>query len=80
MNTAKAYCGHSADVRMQLLLNGTVLPIAQLGPDFLILDKPVDHSPADGEIVLSVDGRERRWPVRLPAGISSAASRIPISI
>jgi hypothetical protein len=30
--------GHSAQVRMELRLNGRVLPIAQMGPDFLIID------------------------------------------
>jgi hypothetical protein len=35
--------GHSADVRMHLTVNGQVLSIGQLGPDFLILRDPTDH-------------------------------------
>lgn len=54
---------------MHLTVNGQVFSIGQLGPDFLILDDPVDHPPAEGEITFSVDGRVRRWLVRLPDGI-----------
>jgi hypothetical protein len=64
----KSY-GHSADVRMSLSVNGHVLPIAQLGPDFLILRKPVEHAPAQAEIFLSIDGSESRWTVHLVNGI-----------
>jgi hypothetical protein len=61
--------GYSADVRMQLCVNGHVHTIGQLGPDFLILDDPTDHPPAEAEIILSIDGRVRRWSVQLPDGI-----------
>jgi hypothetical protein len=64
---------------MELFLNGDVLPIAQLGPSFLILKTPVDHPPADAEISLSIDGHERRWSVRLDEGVSAAQRRTSIS-
>ena len=54
---------------MTLLLNGHAIPIAQMGPDFLILDEPIDHPPCVADVVLSVDGKEKRWTVRLPEGI-----------
>ena len=54
MNTPTA--GHSADVRIHLYVNGSVLPVAQLGPKFLILRTPVDHPPCDAEIGLSING------------------------
>jgi hypothetical protein len=63
--------GYSADVRMHLTVDGEIYPIAQLGPDFIILATPVDHPPARGEITFSVDGRVRRWPVLLPNGIAA---------
>ena len=63
--------GYSADVRMHLSVGGRVFPIAQLGPDFIILDNPLDQPPASGEIVLSIDGSVRLWPVHLPDGISA---------
>jgi hypothetical protein len=64
---------------MELHLNGHVLPIAQLGPDFLILANSVDHPPAEGEIAVSIDGHARRWPVRLDDGISATARQTRIS-
>jgi hypothetical protein len=54
---------------MELFLEGQVLPIAHLGPDFLILEEPADHPPAEGEILMSIDGHERRWTVYLPDGL-----------
>jgi hypothetical protein len=59
----------SADVRMHLTVNGSKLTIGQLGPDFLILDNPTDHSPSEAEISLSIDGDTSRWFVDLPDGI-----------
>lgn len=71
--------GHSADVRILLYLNGHVLPIGQLGPNFFMLDKPFDHPPADAEIFMSIDGSEKRWPVRLVDGISATQRETRIS-
>lgn len=70
---------HSADVRMQLYVSGHGLPIAQLGLDFLILQQPFDYPPTNAEILLSIDGHEERWPVRLPDGISSLQRKTKIS-
>ena len=56
---------------MELHVNGWVLPIAQLGPDFLILEQSTDFSPTDAEIRLMIDGVEERWFVRLPEGACS---------
>jgi hypothetical protein len=61
--------GYSADVRMHLNVNGHILAIGQLGPDFLILREAIDHPPTDASIFLSIDGDERRWNVHLPNGI-----------
>jgi hypothetical protein len=69
---------HSADVRMELRLNGSVLKISHLGRDYLILAQPIDHPPAQAEIVMSVDGKHSRWMVRLPAGLSAASLRTDI--
>jgi hypothetical protein len=71
--------GYSADVRMQLLVNGRSLRIGQLGPDFLILDDLADHPPGRAEIMMSVDGRVRRWPVQLPDGVSAEQPRTRIA-
>jgi hypothetical protein len=73
------YCGHSADVRITLFLDGDAIPVAQLGPGFLLLDDPSDHPPSDARIVLRVDQSERSWPVRLPEGISAECERVLIA-
>jgi hypothetical protein len=80
MNTPQSHgSAHSADVRIHLHLNGCVLPIAQLGPEFLILRAPIDHPPCDAEITLSIDGDESRWSVHLPNGIQVGQKKTPIS-
>ena len=71
--------GASSTVEMRLLVNGSSLPIAQMGPDFLLLDKPIDHPPAEAIIVFSVDGSERRWPVRLPDGLAAGRERVALA-
>jgi hypothetical protein len=70
---------YSARVRMELHLNGSVLNISHLGPDYLILSQPVDHPPAQAEIVMSIDGKQSRWEVGLPAGVSAGSVRTSIS-
>ena len=55
------------------------IPVAQLGPGFLLLDAPADHPPGPASIVLRVDQSERRWDIRLPHGISAASKRVAIT-
>jgi hypothetical protein len=64
---------------MDLSINGHVLSIGQLGPDFIILRNPTFHPPSEAEIRLSIDGRERRWGVYLPQGISETVPKTKIS-
>ncbi len=70
MVNSTTYCSRSADVTIELRFNGFVIPVAQLGPDFLILDDPVDQPSGEAEIMLRVDDDEQRWPVFLPDGLS----------
>ncbi len=79
MNTPQTAVGHSADVRIHLHINGCVLPVAQLGPDFLVLRNPVDHPPGDAQIFMSIDGQEKRWPVHLTDGIDAKKRKTRIS-
>ena len=72
--------GYSADIRMRLNVNGFVLPIGQLGPDFIILRDPTEHPPADAEIVMSIDGEESRWNVHLPEGNSPGKVRTKTAV
>jgi len=63
---------------MELRVNGSVLNISHLGPDYLILTQPVDHPPAQAEVVMSIDGKQSRWAVHLPAGVSARSVRTSI--
>ena len=71
--------GHSALVKMRLLVNGDSIPVVQMGPDFLFVDAPINHPPGLASVVLQVDQSERRWNVRLPNGISTGSNRIAIA-
>jgi hypothetical protein len=79
MIRSSGQCGHSAQVKMRLLLDGSSIPIAQMGPDFLILQSTADHPPGDATLELCIDACERRWKIRLPHGISSASRTVTIS-
>ena len=70
---------HSALVRMELRLNGYVVPIAQMGPDFLVLKQPFEHPPAEGEIYLRIDDSESNWRVHLVEGISAERRKTMIA-
>ncbi|HLX69700.1 MAG TPA: hypothetical protein VKV04_08750 [Verrucomicrobiae bacterium] len=71
--------GHSAQVRIKLLVNGSSIPVAQMGPDFLLVNGAIDHPPGNARIILQVDESKREWDVHLPEGISSTSKRIVIS-
>jgi hypothetical protein len=70
---------HSARVNMKLLISGSSIPVAQMGPDFLLVTETIDHPPANASIVMQADESERRWEVRLPNGISLGSKRVVIS-
>jgi len=71
--------GHSAQVKMHRLVGCHALPVAQLGPNFIFVDAPANHPPADARVVLQVDQSERSWNVRLPKGISAGTKRVAIA-
>jgi len=71
---------YSADVQMHLSVNGHTLTIGHLGPDYLVVDKPIDYPTADAEISISVDEKEDRWQVRLTDGLSASQPRSRISM
>jgi hypothetical protein len=72
--------GHSAQVNIQLLIDGASVPVAQLGPDFLLLDVPFEHPPCNARLILQVDQSERQWGIYLPNGISAAENRVAITV
>jgi hypothetical protein len=40
---------------MELRLSGCVVPLAQMGPYFVVVKQPVEHPPADAEIFMRID-------------------------
>jgi hypothetical protein len=71
--------GHSAQVKIQLLLDGGSVPVARMGHDFLFVDAPFDHLPSEASLILQVDHSERRWNVCLPDGMSAGSNRVRIA-
>jgi len=71
---------HSAQVEMQLIINGSALSVTHMGPDCLLLESPADQLPCQATLVLQVDASERRWPVRLPEGISKSSNRVTLGM
>ena len=78
-NLKNSSLAYSANVKMQLNVNGLVLPIGQLGPGFLILRNAPDYPPVKAEIEMWIDDDESRWSVYLPDGISAAKTRTKIT-
>lgn len=73
--------GHSATV-MVLVLGDTLMPIAQLGPDFLILKEPAAapcQAASPAVIHLTVNGTLETIPVHLPSGIGAATRRVSLA-
>ena len=79
MITSSSQGGHSAQVKIRLLINGSSIAVAQMGPDFLLVDAPINHPPGNASLILQVDQSERRWDVNLPEGISAASKRVAIA-
>ena len=71
---------HSALVRMELRLNGCVVSIAQMGPDFIVVKPPFDHPPAEAEIYLRIDDSESSWRVHLVEGISAERRKTLVAL
>jgi hypothetical protein len=76
MKISNSYGGHSALVRMRLLLDGRSFRIAQMGPDFLFVESPGDHPPTRATIEMQVDGSQRTWEVNLPQGLKAGEPRV----
>ncbi|MCW5558503.1 MAG: hypothetical protein KIT22_11820 [Verrucomicrobiae bacterium] len=79
MTASRSYGGHSALVRMRLLLNGTSFRIAQMGPDFLFVESPADHAPTRATIEMQVDELRQAWEVNLPEGMKACDERVVLS-
>jgi hypothetical protein len=57
--------GYSADVRIELRVNGRRIPVTQTGGGRLVLRQAQELPETDAEVVMHIDGHERRWRVKL---------------
>ena len=71
---------HSAVVTMRLIINGTSIPIKQMGADFLFIESGNDYPPGEATIVLQIDDSQRQWQVRLPEGVCKNSERVPLAV
>ncbi len=60
---------YSPKLRMWLEANGRTWPIAKLGPDHFVPTAGFELSPCDARIVMTVDGEEHYWQVRIVDGV-----------
>ena len=80
MIAEQSYGAHSAQVKMRLIINGAVIRITHMGPDFLLIESPINRPPCEASISLRVDDSESEWKVRLPDGISKDSKRVALAL
>ncbi len=56
---------YSPDVQLWLEAQGRSLPLAKIGPDHIVPASFVELRPGDGQIVMTVNGTEDRWDIRI---------------
>jgi len=69
---------YSAEVRLKLIVGDRVFPLWQIAPHFVIPHSGLELPPTDAEVVMTVDGDEQRWHVRLANGAVPFDTKIPI--
>jgi hypothetical protein len=59
----------SADIRLELLVNGRLIPLAKIGPDYAVLRTPQEIQAGESAVlIMVVDGREHQWDIVLQHG------------
>jgi hypothetical protein len=65
---SRSGAGYSSDVRLFLLAGGQSYTRSQIGPNFVRLRAPAFIPAGEAEVLMLVDGVERRWPETLEIG------------
>jgi hypothetical protein len=68
--------GYSSRVQLSLEIADRVYPLSHVGPDFVQLRRATSISAGTGQVIMMVDGRERRWRVVLPNGAVPFDARV----
>lgn len=66
----------SADVRLRLETAAGSFPLAQIGPGHVLFRDGVELDPCEGVVVMSVEGREKRWKVELTDSVTPIDSAV----
>jgi hypothetical protein len=80
MQVGESYGAHSAQVKMRLIVNGSSIRITHMGPDFILIDLPIEHAPRKARLFPQVDDSKSEWEVSLPEGISSKSNRVALAL
>jgi hypothetical protein len=78
MSLSSPSSGYSPPIRVTLEIGSESLPVAELAPSYLVLRSARPMGPANGTVVLNVDGRSTRYAVVLPQGINPTVERQPL--
>jgi hypothetical protein len=65
---------------MELRLAEQVLPVWEIGPDFVTLHTAIEHPPCLGTLWISIDGREHERNVRIPNGMRGDSQEVHIAL
>ena len=71
---------YPSDVRLWLEASGRSWPIAKIGPGHFVPAERFELKPCTGDIVMMVDGHERRWTVQLSRGVCFFDSFVAVSL
>ena len=52
--------------------------VAQIGPDFMIVAESIELPPITAELIVQIDGQEKRRRLYLPNGVQKTVTRTPI--
>jgi hypothetical protein len=70
---------YSTVADFELLVDGRSYKVAQVAPDFLLLENPAEIAPGGAVLVIRVEGQEIRRQINLPTGASPKAVRVKIA-
>jgi hypothetical protein len=69
----------STVAEFELLIADRSYRVAQVAPDFLILENAAEIAPSPGVVVIRVDKQEMRREILLPLGTETGSLRVQIS-
>ena len=70
---------YSTVADFELLVDGRSYKVAQVAPEFLLLENPAEIAPGSAVLVIRVEGEELRRQIDLPIGASPTAVRVKIA-